>query len=80
MRHYEWSRRTTSEANVFTAFTAGWGHEIEYFFRRGRMPEGQYLRESWMDVHNNTLGRSSGKGGQLICPSNLSTQPGSGGY
>ncbi|WII72748.1 RHS repeat-associated core domain-containing protein [Bdellovibrio sp. 22V] len=80
MRHYEWSRRTTAETNSFTAFTAGWAHEIEYFFRRGTMPASQYLRESMMDVHNNALGRQNGRNGNLICPSNLSTQPGSGGY
>lgn len=81
MRHYEWSRRTTAETNSFTSFTAGWAHEIEYFFRRGAMPASQYLRESQMDVNNNALGRNAGRNGSgMMCPSNLTTQPGSGGY
>jgi RHS repeat-associated protein len=81
MRHYEWSRRTTFETNSFTSFTAGWAHEIEYFFKRGSIPANQYLQESLMDLHNNALGRESGRKGSLMCPSNLTTQPGGyGGY
>ncbi|CAN5495627.1 hypothetical protein BH10BDE1_BH10BDE1_23640 [soil metagenome] len=74
-RHFEWSRRTTRETNTFTAFTAGWGHEIEFFFRRGNMPANQYMRESSMDINNNSLGRDYGRRGEAMCPGNLTTSP-----
>ena len=80
MRHFEWMRRTTEETNQFTAFTVGWGHEIQSLFSRGRMPIMQYLKESWMDVHNNSLGRQYGSRKENACPINLTTVPGTGGY
>jgi len=78
LRHYEWSRRTTEETNSFTAFVSGWGHEVQYFFQRGRMPALQYLSESLMDIQNNASGRVSGKKHEAICPNpnRLSTSPG----
>lgn len=54
MRHAEWSHRMVQEINLFTAWVAGTGHEIQ------GMLHGQPWAEMLMDLHNNAVGRRSG--------------------
>ncbi|MFH1776669.1 MAG: RHS repeat-associated core domain-containing protein [Candidatus Omnitrophota bacterium] len=68
-RHAEWNRRMVDEINPFTAWTAGWGHELENAI------DGQPWSEFWMDLHNNREGRKAGKEGRPINPNNLRTDP-----
>jgi len=69
MRHAEWMRRTTQETNLFTAWAAGTGHEVEGLWR------GQPISEAMMDLHNNAVGRNAGSNSMSVDPSNLWTLP-----
>ena len=69
MRHSEWMRRTTQETNIFTAWVAGTGHEIEGTLK------GQPLNEMLMDLHNNSIGRQAGGNNSSVDPGNLWTLP-----
>ncbi|VAX13117.1 hypothetical protein MNBD_GAMMA24-610, partial [hydrothermal vent metagenome] len=69
MRHAEWNRRTVEETNVFTAWVAGVGHELD------NLVNGGPWRESMMDIHNNAEGRSAGLDRRPVNPSNLRTIP-----
>lgn len=69
MRHAEWMQRTVQETNVFTAWVAGTGYEIE-----GAL-NGQPINEMIMDLHNNAVGRSAGSNGVQIDSGQLWTLP-----
>lgn len=72
MRHAEWMRRTTQEANACTAWVAGTGHEIEGLLN------GQPWPEALMDLHNNAVGRNTGRNNTAVDPSSLWTLPNNG--
>jgi RHS repeat-associated protein len=76
IRHADWSRRMEVEIGPFTAWSSGVGHEIEGIFNRPKgMTIGQYLNESLMDLHNNSVGRNAGASGAPIDNSQLITSP-----
>ena len=81
MRHAEWSRRTSEQANSFTAWYAGIGHELEGFWDnviKGDMSAKDYLNEMAMDLHNNAEGRNANHQKRDINKDNLVTNPDAG--
>jgi len=52
-RHARWNQRMVDEIDTFTAFFAGWGHEIV-----DNLLKGSPLNEVIMDAYNNAKGRT----------------------
>jgi hypothetical protein len=61
-------RRTTLEVNLFTAWIAGTGHELDNVAFQL-----QPWSETLMDLHNNAIGRNAGSVGGPVDPSQLWT-------
>jgi len=71
-RHAEWNRRMTEELNAQVAFIAGVGHELDTIAewignkisgKQNTLTFDQMMKETWMDLSNNFVGRNAADNG-----------------